>query len=71
MAVIQGQGVKILLAERISRRHTFIHDEGYCAGPGHLSYEQSEIDTEQATVDSEIEPGTWQELYEIGRQGNG
>ena len=36
-----------------------------------ISYEQSEIDTEQDTVDSEIEPGTWRELYEIGRQGNG
>jgi len=56
-----------LSTDRISRRHTLIHDEGYCAGPGHLSYEQSEIDTEQATVDSEVEPGTWQELYEIGR----
>jgi len=57
-----------LSVDRISRRHTLIHDEGYCAGPGHLSYEQSEIDTEQATVDDEIEPGTWQDLYEIGRQ---
>ena len=35
-----------------------------------ISYEQSEIDTEQATIDDEIEPGTWQELYEVGRQGN-
>ena len=60
-----------MLIDRICRRHTPVEYASYDSGPGHLSYEQSEIDTEQATVDDEIEPGAWQDLYEVGRQSNG